>query len=241
MKTILWQDETASLDLVSLAENLNRFFSGLLKFEASNTPVKIPSHFITNPDTYTSLLKLNSFKTAVKTADRVFVITKKPYDNNFFWDSPSGGTLAIFSCFGWENITSLPVSNGFVYVIAWFIANQIELRPPNRHNKITGCINDFLWDKTGIDVCMRSAFVCPECLNLFQTKKLTSRQKQLFDGLSKLLNDLSTSSRANNDILSFWGFRVSETDFDVFLCHNSEDKAEVRAISKALTERHIRP
>jgi hypothetical protein len=240
MKIILWQDETVSLDLVSLAENLNRFFSGLLTYEASNTPVKIPGHFITNPDTYTSLLKLNSFKAAVKTADRVFVITKKPYDNNFFWDSPPGA-LSIFSCFGWEDLTSLPLSNGFVYVAAWFVANQIELRLPNRHDKITGCINDFLWDKTGIDVCMRSAFVCPECLKLFQKQKLTSRQQQLFDGLSKLLNDLSTASRANNDILSFWRFRPSDPDFDVFLCHNSQEKSSIRKISDQLKEKGIRP
>jgi hypothetical protein len=240
MKVLLWQDETVSLDLVALAENLNRFFGGLLLFEAGKVPLNIPGHFINNPETYNALLKLKPVSAAVKTAERVFIITKKPYDNNFFWDAPLGA-LSIFSSFGWEDLTSLPMSNGLVYVVGWFIANRIKLRSPSRHNVVTGCINDFLWDKTGIDVCMRSAFICPECLKTFQTKKLTTENKKLLDGLQKLLDDLSIASRANNDILGFWGFRTTEPEFDVFLCHNSQEKPQIRDISNRLEGQGIRP
>jgi hypothetical protein len=240
MKILLWQDETVSIDLAALAENLNRFFGGLLIFEAGKAPVKISGHFINNPETYNALLKLNAVKTAAKTAERVFVITKKPYDNNFFWDAPPG-VLSIFSCFGWEDLTSLPLSNGVIYLIGWFISNRIELRPPTRHDEITGCINDFLWDKKGIDVCMRSAFICAECMKTFEAKKLSNEKRRLFEELIILLNDLSTASRANNDILSFWGFRASETDFDVFMCHNSQEKAQIRLLSNQLKGQNIRP
>lgn len=240
MKIILWQDDTVSLDLGSLAANANRFFGGSLHFVADKRQVKILGDVVKNPDTYHSILKISSVKSATSTADRVFIVTKKPYDNNFFWDSPPG-VLSIFSCFGWEDLTRLPLSNGMVYVIAWFAANQIGLRPAERHNEITGCINDFLWDKRGIDVCMRSAYICAECLEQFKTKKLTNTQRQIFDGLKCLLNDLASASRANNDILSYWGYRATDSDFDVFLCHNSEDKEDIRAIANKLTAKNLHP
>lgn len=81
----------------------------------------------------------------------------------------------------------------------------------------------------------------PQMPEAFEAKKLTDQKKLFYGRLIKLLNDLSTASRANSDILAFWGLKSPEIDFDVFLCHNGDDKDEIRAIAKALREHGIRP
>jgi len=171
VKYIIHQDETVKLDLTGIAANLNRIFHGLISFETGKAPIKISGRIVKNPQSYNTLLKLNSIKEDANQVDCVLILTKKPYDNNFFWDSPPGN-LVIFSCFGWENLTTLPISNGLVFGIGYFLSNEIGLSNAGQHSEVTGCINDFLLNKTGIDVCMRSAFVCASCTKKFEKTKL---------------------------------------------------------------------
>jgi hypothetical protein len=240
LKYRLHQDETLSLDLFAIADNLNRIFGGTMSFDARNERINIPGTFIKNPESYDALAESRHLRTEANAADIALIITKKPYDNNFFWDT-APGKLVIFSCFAWEELTTLPMSNGLIYGISCLVSGSIGLSRSNPHNEVTGCINDFLWDKKGIDVCMRSAFVCPECMKHFGKKKLHANAQTIYDSLIRLLNDLSSASRANSDILTFWGFRSSETRFDAFLCHNSQEKEQVRKIGNQLKKCAIRP
>jgi len=57
------------------------------------------------------------------------------------------------------------------------------------------------------------------------------------------LDQISYASRANSDIVDCWKLNTdpSGNRFDVFLCHNSADKEEVRAISKRLRAEGLSP
>ena len=225
------------MDLVSITENLNQIFDGAASFSLGKGRFKISGGVVTNPKTYESLPA--GFRAKTNEANLVLFVTKKPYDNNFFWDSPQGNEV-IMSCFGWEDLTTLPVTNGVVYGVGVLIAGRIGL-VSDRHDEVTGCVSDFLWDKKGVDVGMRSAFVCAACFKAFQQLKRPPKTQRIYEGLLKLLNDLSAASRANHDVVSFWGFRNSKTAFDVFLCHNSEDKPQIRSVSGNLKSHGIRP
>jgi hypothetical protein len=107
----------------------------------------------------------------------------------------------------------------------------------DKHEKNTVCIGDFLWDKTGIDVCMRAAFICDQCkAQSDDSPQLSSEQ---FAEIASILNAISFASRRGTDILleSTSGLTRSDSGairFDVFLCHNSQDKPAVRQLNQIL-------
>jgi hypothetical protein len=237
VKVLLYKDDTLSISMGRASECLNRLVGDTISFGVGDSPARISGGFVRNPKSYDGLS--SALRSEASGADLVIILTKKRYDNNYFWDPPNGNVV-IVSCFMWEELTTLPISNGLIYTICCLLAGHIGLRV-NLHREITGCINDLLWRKTGIDICMRSAFICEDCIRKFSKIKLTGESQAIYGSLLLLLNDLSAASRANSDILSFWTFKAVEKNFDVFLCHNSQDKDDVRKTSEALKREGIRP
>jgi nucleotide-binding universal stress UspA family protein len=85
---------------------------------------------------------------------------------------------------------------------------------------------------------MRAAFLCAGCL---ATVSDDAQERAVVEGAKRLLELVSRSSRANADILSA-GMTAAEQEqvFDVFLCHNSADKPEVRRLNEKLKARGVR-
>lgn len=111
------------------------------------------------------------------------------------------------------------------------------MRIGRNHDEKTGCINDFLWDKAGIDICMRAAFLCDACKELSRNKPATS-SKEYKDVLA-LLAEISAASHRGLDVLNTTAGRLrhsgtEQSTAQVFLCHNSADKAAVRKLNEAL-------
>lgn len=174
--------------------------------------------------------------------DMIFVATAIPYQNNFFFEGR--GKLFIVSFADWHHLTSLPISNGIVFIICEIIVKYI-MEIGTSHEENTGCVCDFLWDKRGIDVCMRAAFICDDCRKVSKKNKYIKSQ-ELID-ISQILNSLSEASRQGLDVLSIAQNTGSTNpkaedsfDFDVFLCHNSKDKENVRDINNALKKFSIK-
>jgi hypothetical protein len=124
--------------------------------------------------------------------------------------------------------TDLPVTNGLFYFIAKILADVLEIG--ETHDENIGCLNYFLWDKRGVDVGMRAAFICGRCQAKYAGKP------GLLEDIENILNSLSNASRSSKDVLTIEPISVDikESAFDVFLCHNSEDKQLIREINKAL-------
>jgi hypothetical protein len=132
------------------------------------------------------------------------------------------------------------MSNGLSFLICQYILRYI-LKIGGSHDSITGCINDFLWDKTGIDLGMRAAFICDECKKTIDIGKLDSQE---FLDVNSMLNSISLASRKGEDIFNETASSVSAksdgAEYDVFLCHNSVDKPEVRILNNKLKSGGIR-
>jgi hypothetical protein len=126
--------------------------------------------------------------------------TNKQYDNDYFYESFEN--LCICSFYGWDYLTKLSQNNGLLLFIADILA--LEIDNTHRHNNTTGCIYDFLWDKTGIDDGMRIAFICPQCLTRIGAKQLTKLQKGLFADLREILNVLAAASKWELDVVEYW-------------------------------------
>ena len=168
------------------------------------------------------------------------LITAIPYANNYFYEGD--GNVTLLSLANWHLLTSLPMSNGILFFLCQLIVTY-ELSIGQSHDENTGCINDFLWDKTGIDVSMRAAFICERCREISADSENIS--SQLFKDAEAILNVVSSASRRGVDVLSEAlpnkaGPGDSVEEFDVFLSHNSRDKPVVRKLNEALKSRKVR-
>jgi hypothetical protein len=235
MRIIYYHDDTLDLDLKRLCIGLNDL-SGGVKFIGHNDSIQINGKVISSPKTYESLKLPDSIK--LDNRDRVLIATKKRYDNNYFYQYT--GNVGIFSFAGWDRLTNLSEINGLVYFTCQLFSDSLDLG--ESHDDTTGCLNDFLWDKTGVDIGMRSAFLCPNCIADFDSRKHNKEEKEIFTTLKALLDQLCLASRSGLSLNEYWGDSeaVSGNRFDVFLCHNSKDKDSIRELNTRLKDQCIK-
>lgn len=234
MKIRLFADATIDIDLPNIqAAFVN--ISPSLTWALGKAKVKLAGDYVEYPKTYEALPKPLVAESVAD--DFVFIFTEKPYDNNYFWESGREKAI-IVSLFGWDYLTALPRNNGAVYFIVALIVRALGIGQSHK-GKNTGCINDFWQDKTGVDSGMRSAFICAKCLPPSKIKD-TSTRGAILRELMLILDQLSGASRANKDICDSWVRSNLKSDFQVFLCHNSQEKSEIRALNELLKSRGIK-
>ncbi|PYS23118.1 MAG: hypothetical protein DMF72_10920 [Acidobacteria bacterium] len=93
---------------------------------------------------------------------------------------------------------------------------------------------------------MRSGLVCDACTRQIDDQNLTVNDYKLLDVLRVFLNDLGLASRNDENVVDYWkrlnDVRTAKASdrFAVFLCHNVQDKADVRIIRRKLEALGIR-
>ena len=233
MKVRVYRDDTLALRLDEIVENLRRL-APLISFTVGTVPFSIPGAVVVCPDTYGKLdLRIQNESAG---DDEVVLFTDKPYDNNYFWESDDHNKV-IVSLFGWDHLTTLPRNNGAVYFICALLVRELGVGNSHR-DKNTGCINDFWRDKTGVDTGMRSAYICEVCVRSFESSGAKNGQP-LLRNVHAILDDLSTASRSGMDVCDWWKGQKRHDAFDVFMCHNSEDKPAIREMNQRLRDSKI--
>jgi hypothetical protein len=158
--------------------------------------------------------------------DMALLATNVPYDNNYFFEGY--GSSVIISFHGWQMLTDLPVTNGFVYFIAAVLCQTFGIG--YRHEENTVCLNDFRWNKAGVDAGMRAAFLYGNCRAQYHGDRAS------LDDIVRILDLVSIASRGAKDVLNVLPAVISSgvDAFDTFLCHNGADKPIVREINTRL-------
>jgi len=232
----LYRDETISVSLDEIVDNLNRL-APRCSFLLGKTRFSVTGDVIACPETYQAL----DHRISAESADdsEVVLFTEKPYDNNYFWEGD--GNKAIVSLFAWDHLTTLPRNNGAVYFICALLVRILGVGHRHR-DKNTGCINDFWRDKKGVDAGMRSGYVCESCVTAFESHRTKGAPpvRLLLSDVQVILDDLSTASRSGMDVCELWREQTRDDAFDVFICHNSEDKPSVRKMNQRLRDSKIK-
>lgn len=233
MNIRLFVDNPKILRMKEIIENL-KVVAPSLAFTLGKAKFSVPGFFVIRPYTYQNLNP--AINKESNRDDIVFLFTEKPYDNNYFWDSSD--TRVIISLSGWDKLTELSRNNGAVYLICAILIRKLNIGFSHR-DKNTGCINDFWLDKTGINTGMRCAFVCEKCLRSFN-QHATAPKRKILQHIQAILDDISAASRSNIDICDFWIRQKEVKSFDVFICHNSEEKDVVRQMNRRLKKNGIK-
>ena len=264
----LLREPDVEVELETLAARLNdRLSTFVLKV---HEPLEIPGTAIRHPESYRAIRSAISRQT--RGASLVLLFTRKPYDNNYFFEAQ--GTTVIVSFYAWEKLTNLPLSNGVVYFLCDIILGLVD--GTLQHDESTGCMFDFLWNKGDVDLGMRNSFVCRRCLARLAQRRFTTQEDALMMGARRMLDELGLASKWNRDVIDYMEdsnsrpVEISERSeavaaavdvtndeaeanaraleqkstagaYDVFLCHNSSDKQEVKAVGERLRTRGILP
>lgn len=228
MRIALFSDNTIGVNLSLVASSLSSRRNGV-EFVASDSRYRVCHEPIVFEREEGLLNQLSS----KIDAEVSFFLTSIPYENNFFYIGVDDKFL--ISLHGWHQLTDIPITNGISYLITSIMLKYV-LEIGDNHDGNTGCINDFMWDKSIIDAGMRAAFICDKCRSSTRAEKLEDLR---FIHFSSVLDKISFSSRKGKDVLENADALhvVSDAEpFDVFLCHNSKDKPEVRTLKARLNE-----
>lgn len=227
MEISLFLDNTVGVSLPHLAQVLTSKEAGVC-VRASSIRFKPKSDPMDYEVEYEALAELAARE---KDTNVSFFLTSMPFENNFFYIGQNNVFLVSLS--GWGYLTDLPIANGIAYIITSILLKYVLFVGEN-HEVSTGCINDFMWDKSIIDAGMRAAFVCRDCYSLTKETVLTSK---IFKHLISVLDVISTHSRRGHDMLEEIVSALPNPPgeaFDIFLCHNSSDKPAVRLLNTRL-------
>lgn len=229
MRVELYADNTLPLPLEHLAKKLSELCH-TIDFVKGSEPFRLRETYISYPTTYQNLPQ--NLKDSLKSNDLSILATAVRYDNNYFFESSGNAIIVSFS--DWNLLTDLPVSNGLIYFTAALLMSHFDFR--KQHDENIGCINDFWWDKRGVDLGMRAAFICSEC------RTSTSSLPPELSDIDTLLDVVSRASRTGRDVMDLVSLskESEEEKFDVFLCHNSQDKPAIREIKSAFQEGGLR-
>jgi hypothetical protein len=197
MKILLVFEKEFPIDgnklLLFLKQNLKH-----IKFVLYKKEFIIEDEIITDPSTLKKTYK--NFQVERNQFDEILCFSEKQYSNNYFFMGYKNFT--IFSFYGWPYLTNLPKSNGVLYFIIDYLALGMDTID-FRHYSTTGCIYDFLEDKSGIDEGMRQARYCNKCLERLTQSLQDKTDIKNFEDLKTLMNRLSEASRWNNDVLAY--------------------------------------
>lgn len=194
MKILLLFDVDFEINKNRICDFLNNKTTHL-KF-VNGGDINIDSDIISKPDSFISIL--NKINKKIHEFDKIFCFTEKQYIDNYFFHEYK--KLSIFSFWGWIYLTDLSKNNGLLYFIVDYLSLYID-DIDFRHKITTGCIYDFLQNKTGIDDGMRQARICPTCLERISNNLSSPEQINILEDLKILMNFLSDSSKWNQDIL----------------------------------------
>jgi len=230
MKIKLYSDKQFEVNLTKAVSILNSLCN-YAEFEYGNNSISFKSERIKNSSSYDELP--NDVQKEANDYFLILIFTNKRYDNNYFFETDSNIYIISFS--DWNRLTDINKSNGLIFFTASILCDEMHIG--ETHDESIGCINDFWFDKTKIDVGMRSAYLCNSCKKDFLEKTPNKLEEKVLSDITSVLDLVSDYSRKGRDILEFdptSATKNKSNGFDVFLCHNSADKPLIQSIARNL-------
>ena len=236
MKIKFYKDSDFEVNLEKIVSILNSI-SRHITFEYSTKTIPFNKNKLISPISYYEELSVKIHEES-KDYFAILILTNNRYYNNFFFETTSN--IFILSFADWNLLTNISKNTGVIFFMTSILCNEMHIG--KAHEKSIGCINDFWWDKRSIDIGMRSAYLCEDCKNEFLKNTPNKFEEQILNDIHTFLDLISQSSRAGKDVLEMdlsAYYKNNTNVFDVFLCHNSADKLQIREISKQLKNNNI--
>ena len=154
-------------------------------FRLVHGTVNLPSPDLYNSYSWNLLSSLLKAEKSRLKADYIFGVLSQPIQFNWFSRTLDDENICFITIKDWEYLSHLPISAYISYEIAENLAEML-LDRFIAHKKTRGCMFDMVRIKPHISFKIRTADICPECLELLQSKL----QPQWVNALITMLEDV---------------------------------------------------
>ncbi len=192
MKATLFRGEDVNPETFEAVLQLLQAIPGMNVFVGQGDPLPLPDKRVLAWQDLFELYQTARRKFAVESDSFIFVLTEKPNENNFFgYLDPAHPKNGFIHAGDWERFIHCPPELPVAYhILALMVQKQMvqsERELANILHKVPiGCVNDFCQNKREVILKMRTADICPNCMEPLAKKLSPPEMNHVFELLESL-------------------------------------------------------
>ncbi len=178
MRATLFRGEDVQQETFDATLRLLQAISGMNQFVGNGEPIPLPDkHVLPWADLFEICQRQRELQ-QIPTEQFVFILTDRANERNFFgYLNPANPTNGFIHAGDWERFIHCPPELPIAYHILALMVQKQMVKTQGElahilHREPVGCVNDFCQNKREVILKMRTADICPACMQLL-TPKLT--------------------------------------------------------------------
>ncbi len=192
MKATLFRGEDVSNETFESVIHLLQSVSGMCRFSGMDESIPLPEKPVLSWSELFDICKKLRINHSIPEDTFIFLLTQKPNFNNFFGyldvNNPTNGFVHAGD---WERFIHCPTELPVAYhIVALMIQKQMvnnEKELVNLlHREPIGCVNDYCQNKKDVILKMRTADICPTCMERLTLKLSPPVINHIFEILESL-------------------------------------------------------
>ncbi|WP_395767834.1 hypothetical protein [Aquirufa sp.] len=192
MKATLFRGEDVNHETFDRVHQLLQAIAGMNVFVGQGEPLPLPDKPILAWKDLFEICQSARENIAIESDTFIFVITEKPNERNFFgYLDPVNPRNGFVHAGDWERFIHCPAELPVAYhILALMLQHQMVQSERELahilHKEPVGCVNDFCQNKREVILKMRTADICPNCMELLAKKLSPPEMNHVFELLESL-------------------------------------------------------
>jgi hypothetical protein len=192
MKASLFRGEDVNTETFESVLQLLQAISGMNTFVGQGDPLPLPDKQVLLWSDLFEICQTARKKNGIEADRFVFILTEKPNENNFFgYLDPEHPRNGFIHAGDWERFIHCPTELPVAYhILALMVQHYMVQKEGDLvhilHQEPVGCVNDFCRNKREVILKMRTADICPSCMERLVQKLNPPETNHVFELLESL-------------------------------------------------------
>ncbi len=192
MKATLFRGEDVNQETFESVLQLLQAISGMNTFVGQGAPLPLPDKRVLPWKDLFDLCQTARMKNGIEADSFVFILTEKPNENRFFgYLDPEHPRNGFIHAGDWERFIHCPTELPVAYhILALMVQHYMVQKEGDLvhilHQEPVGCVNDFCQNKREVILKMRTADICPNCMERLVKKLSPPETNHVFELLESL-------------------------------------------------------
>ncbi len=192
MKAMLFRGGDVKEETFAAILQLLQAITGMNQFVGNGEPIPLPDRSVMPWSDLFDMAQELRVKHQIPSDTFVFLLTEKPNQRNFFgYLDPENPTNGFIHAGDWERFIHCPTELPVAYhILALMVQRQMvqtqEELSHILHKEPVGCVNDFCQNKREVILKMRTADICPACMELLAPKLTPPETNHVFELMESL-------------------------------------------------------
>ena len=192
MKATLFRGEDVREETFEATLQLLQAITGMNQFIGNGDPIPLPNKPVLSWSELFNIDQNLRIKNRIPADHFVFILTERPNERNFFgYLDPENPNNGFVHTGDWERFIHCPSELPVAYhILALMVQKQMVQSQKELvhvlHDQPVGCVNDFCRNKREVILKMRTADICPACMERLSPKLTPPETNHVFELLESL-------------------------------------------------------